>query len=148
MTELAVMQIPWAKPLAIEAQRAGMTYTVDTLRELRMRRPADAFFYIVGTDALRDMPLWREATEAMKLCELIAVTRPGYDKQALQDARAAAEDKTGAKVHIAHDANGLMISSTRVREAVAAGESVEGMVPFAVAEYIGERGLYQSIRSK
>lgn len=144
MTRLAVDQFAWAEVSAMEMRRKGRTYSVDTLSELRKSRAQDDLFYIVGADALRDLPQWKDAARAMTMCEVAAVTRGGEDAGALERYALAAKQSVGARVHIIH-APPIEISSTMVRNLCAAGEPVDQLVPAGVAAYIRERRLYQSI---
>lgn len=122
----------WAglEPCDAEIVRPGMTYTVDTLRTLKARYPDDAFFYIVGTDALRAIDNWRGIDEIRTLVTFAAIRRPGFDDEA-----------TGSDVRII-PALGPDISSGMVRRRVAEGGDIGDLVPDAVAEYIEAHGLY------
>jgi nicotinate-nucleotide adenylyltransferase len=114
-----------------EVERAGRSYTVDTLRQLRAREPGARFVLLVGADAARDLPLWREAAELRELAEVVAFDRAG---------RAAAPTPL---VHRRVEVPAVDISSTEIRRRAAAGLSIRYWVPDAVAEFIAERGLYR-----
>lgn len=144
MTRLAVENLAWAEVSAMEMRRKGRTYSVDTLSELRVSRAQDDLIYIVGADALRDLPLWKDAARAMTMCEVAAVTRGGEDAGALEQYALAAKQSVGARVHIIH-AQPMDISSTMVRNLCAAKQPIDALVPERVAAYIHERRLYQSI---
>jgi len=114
-----------------EVERAGRSYTVDTLRQLRAREPGARFVLLVGADAARDLPQWREAAELRELAEVVAFDRAG---------RAAAPTPL---VHRRVEVPAVDISSTEIRRRAAAGLSIRYWVPDAVAEFIAERGLYR-----
>ena len=141
MTEMATGHLPWAEPSRIETDRQGVIYTVDTLSLLKKERPEDELFVILGADALRDMPKWKEVSRAMQLCEVVAVTRPGMSKDELLAARDRASERTGAKVTLVWG-DSPDISSSDIRLCIAKGEPLSGLVPESVARYIVERGLY------
>jgi nicotinate-nucleotide adenylyltransferase len=114
-----------------EVERAGRSYSVDTLRQLRAREPGARFVLLVGADAARDLPLWREAAELRELAEVVAFDRAGQPAEATP------------LVHRRVEVPAVDISSTEIRRRVAAGLSIRYWVPDAVAEFIAERGLYR-----
>ncbi len=141
MTALALEGLDWAEASRLETDRAGTIYTVDTLGLLSEAYPGAELFVIVGADTLRDMPTWRDAPRAMRLCELVAVTRPGFDEEAFIAAERTAREQTGARVTPVH-ADSPDISSSSIRGRVAAGRDIAELVPAKVAEYIAKEGLY------
>lgn len=125
----------------IEAEREGVTYTVDTLRELRRLHPEARIYFIIGGDCAEHIMRWRNAAELARLCTVVAVSRAGYD---LERAQVALEGCT-----LGFDVRYLCldvpdVSSTEVRSRVSKGLSLEGMVPKAVEDYIRQTGLYMS----
>jgi len=124
----------------IELRRGGVSYTVDTLRALRAARPADEFTWIVGADQLARLAQWREPGELARLAEWAAYARPGFDWERLSSTPAP-----GFRVRrVSPDVGGLWnVSSSEVRARLARGESVTGLVPDKVIEYIRENGLYR-----
>lgn len=113
-----------------EIGRPGASYTVDTLRALRAARPADALCLLVGADAARELPEWREAEALPTLAEVVVLTRPGA---------AAPRHPLIARVV---EVPAIDISASLVRARCRGGESVRYLVPDAVAEYVAERRLY------
>jgi len=111
-----------------EIERPGLSYTVDTLRELKRERPEDQLFLLVGADAARDLPRWREAQEISRLATVVVVPRPGVP----------APDRGAAIIMEPVD-----VSATGVRDAVAAGQAFEHLVPKGVADYIAAHRLYR-----
>ena len=124
-----------------EVRREGTTYTVDTLRQFHWERPEDEWVYITGADALGILDKWWEFEQVVKLCSFAVVRRPGspeaWERARVEKLRA----KFGARIEMV-DAEGPEISSTEIRERVAQGQSIAGMVPAAVEAYIRRRGLY------
>lgn len=118
----------------VDVERAGPTFTVDTLRDLHAQYdPADLFF-ITGADTLAGLPTWREPETLIELAHMVAVTRPGHELDALPLPSSAL-----TMVEIP----GLDISSTMCRERVAREEPIDYLVPAAVVEYIGKHQLYR-----
>lgn len=125
----------------IELRRGGTSYTADTLRALRAERPGDAFTWIVGADQLARLGGWREPEELARLAEWAAYARPGYAWGA-----AVIPAIPGLRVQRVEPAGAVLwdLSSTTIRGRLARGESVAGMVPDKVIEYIREKGLYRA----
>jgi nicotinate-nucleotide adenylyltransferase len=119
-------------PCDLELERGGPSYSVDTLLELRDREPRQALVLILGSDALADLPAWREVGRIFSLARVAIVARPG--------AAAVTGPLPGDVERVA--GAGLDVSSSAIRAHLAAGSSVHYLVPPAVAGYIAKRGLY------
>jgi nicotinate-nucleotide adenylyltransferase len=115
-----------------EIDRSAPSYTVDTLRELRREHPDDELFLLIGADAARDLPRWREGNELTRLATLVVVPRSGDSGGPLPP---------GA---MELDMAPVEVSATDIRGRVAQGQKVNHLVPDAVAEYIAARGLYRT----
>jgi nicotinate-nucleotide adenylyltransferase len=113
----------------LEVRRGGVSYTVDTLRELRQARPEDELFLIVGADQLTELDSWREPDEIRRLATLVGFGREGEDP----------DEVAGVKVV---SVPRMDVSSTEVRRRVGAGEPVRYLVPDAVEAVVREGGLY------
>ena len=127
----------------VEVTRPGPSYTVDTLRILREESPPDTeFFFILGEDAVADLPRWYRPQELVSLCEFIAMPRSG--DMGRPDLTAAYDAIPGLRerVNILEDAPRMDISSSRVRQLLASGASLSGVVPDPVAKYITAQRLY------
>src|SRR5262245_26829537 len=79
MIKAAIADQPLFSVDTCEQDRAGPSYTVETLRFLRARDPGNEFFLIIGSDSVRDLGTWREPEEIAKLCTLLIVQRPGFE---------------------------------------------------------------------
>ena len=115
----------------LELRRAGPSYTVDTLRELRAREPDAELFFVTGADNLADLPRWREPDEIARLATLAVVSRAG-------DTVPANPEYPAVPVAVTR----VDVSSTEVRRRVAAGESIRYLVPEAVRAVIVRERLY------
>ena len=142
MCRLAVKSNPAFDVSALEVERAGDTYTVDTLRELRAHYPENVeLFFITGADAVVNIVRWHESAQVAALVRFIAVTRPGF-----------ALTKERKRVLAAHDAftvdylevTALAISSSDLRRRVASGRSIRYLTMACVSDYIEKRGLYRT----
>ena len=142
MTRLATADDPAFEVDAREVERPGPSYTVDTLRELRAGGETDLVL-ILGSDALADLPAWREPEAIVALARLAVAARAGEPVKAVA-ARAGEPVKAPAGARVTALAMPpLAISSTLVRERIRAGEPVDDLLPVAVADYVRARGLYR-----
>lgn len=137
MTVLATAANPAFSVSRAEVDRDGPTYTVDTLRRLRRRRPVDRLFFITGADAILNILTWKDAEECLDLAVFVAATRPGHDLAALE-----AEGLT-PRVRVL-DVPALAISSSDIRDRFPAGRSVSYLIPQEVEQYARKHGLYHT----
>jgi nicotinate-nucleotide adenylyltransferase len=136
MARRAVAQEPGFGVLALEVQRGGISYTVDTARELRRRFARDRLFWILGSDQVAQLGAWREAGALVDLLEFAAVERAGAPP-------AAAPPLPGLRLHRC-PARSLAISSTEIRERLRRGRSIAWLVPAPVLRYIQRHRLYRT----
>lgn len=130
MVELACENERGLVPSDLEAGR-DMSFSIVTIeRVLATVASTDRLFFLIGADAFAEVTTWFRWTEVIRTVEFIVVTRPGH-AYAVPD---------GAVVHSLEEVC-LPVSSSDIRERLAAGEFVEEL-PRAVFEYIRERGLY------
>lgn len=132
MLELAVAGEPGFRVEPLELERPGPSYTVDTLRALHAREPGVRFALMVGADAARELPQWKEAAALPGLATLVVFARPGAAVPA------GLPDRT-----IVVEAPQVDISATAIRARVRAGRSVRYLVPDAVAAYVATHRLYR-----
>lgn len=139
MVAAAVAGNPAFAVSALEVERPGITYAVDTLRELREELPGVELVFIVGADAALTLPRWRKSAELARLAAFAAATRPGFElgEQALRDLREHGFDMRPFAVP------GLDISSSALRRRVYAGRTIRYLVPEAVRKIIEEESLYR-----
>jgi len=126
----------------LEIRRGGISYSVDTLTELRRRHPKADFFFIIGADSLRELHLWRQAQRVVGLCTFVTVPRPGFEAKPVVDRRLDAVSRKRLRQHVLKG-HACDIASREIRARVASGRSIRYLVPDAVTEYIRRRRLYQ-----
>jgi len=114
----------------LEVRRGGVSYTVDTLRDLRRGRPSELFL-ILGADAARLFPRWKSADQVARLARLVLVARPGH------------RPGRGMPKQDIVEVPLLEISATDIRRRVRKGLSIRYLVPDAVERYIRRKGLYR-----
>jgi nicotinate-nucleotide adenylyltransferase len=135
MTVIATASNPRFHVSRADIDRAGPTYTIDTLRDLhKVYGPGAQLYFITGADALAKILSWKDALEMLSLARFIGVTRPGYD---LTDDHLPQDSVELVEVPA------MAISSSDCRVRVAAGKPVWYLVPDGVVQYIAKRGLYR-----
>jgi nicotinate-nucleotide adenylyltransferase len=133
MAVIATAANPRFSVSRVDIDRAGPTYTRDTLLDLRAREPDAEWFFITGADALSAIMEWKDVDALFELAHFIGVTRPGYVVGDLPL-------PPGAVSMV--EVPALAISSTDCRRRVAAGAPVWYLVPDGVVQYISKYGLY------
>lgn len=141
MLRLAIADKPYFKLSVMEIERAGPSYTVDTIAELREQLSSeDELFFILGWDNLAELPRWREPSRLIRLCYLVAVPIPGYPHPNMKNLEVSIP---GVSVRVMLlDKPEVDISASDIRQRVARGLSVRHLVPEPVNRYIKEHGLY------
>jgi len=135
MVRLAIAGEPRFVLDRIELRRRGVTYTLDTVRELAAAEPGTEWVLILGQDQYASLHTWRDWRELLARVTLAIANRP--------DAAPAANEQIARVPHQMVSLPMMDISSTEVRRRVAAGESIANLVPPAVASYIERRRLYR-----
>lgn len=141
MVRLAIGDKPYFKLSTMEIERAGPSYAVDTIAELKGQfGGGDELFFILGWDSLAELPKWREPERLIKMCHLVAIPRPGYPQPDLKSLEATIPGL--AQRAILLDKPEVDISGSVIRNRVAQGLSIGQLVPEPVDRYIREQGLY------
>lgn len=142
MTELATKSNPHFEVSAIEMERKGLSYTINTLQALLEEYGDDTeLYFIIGSDALAELHTWENIYGVLELTHFIAASRPGIDKT---DEIIASFGELGRKKIHRLTIPELEISATDIRHRVAEGRSIRYIVPEAVRLYIAEHVLYQT----
>jgi nicotinate-nucleotide adenylyltransferase len=141
MLRLAIADRPHFKLSAMEIERPGPSYTVDTIAELRARYGSgEEIFFILGWGSLAQLPEWREPLRLIRMCYLVAVPRPGWQRPDLEALEASIPGISQRVVFL--DKPQIDISASAIRERAARGLSLRHLVPEAVAKYIKQHKLY------
>ncbi|MFV2143371.1 MULTISPECIES: nicotinate-nucleotide adenylyltransferase [Isoptericola] len=136
MTVIATASNPRFTVSRVDIDRPGLTYTVDTLRDLRQDRPDADLYFITGADAIEQLLTWKDAGSLWEMAHFVAVTRPGHR---LTVDGLPSEGVTTLEVPA------LAISSTDCRRRAEAGQPVWYLVPDGVVQYIAKHGLYRGL---
>lgn len=134
MIRLATESNPGFHVTGIELERDGISFTVDSLRTLKELGPKVNFTLLMGSDNARDFTSWRAPEEILRLAHIGVWERPGsyYWPEVFPDYIA---QKISSPL--------IEISSTEIRNRVAAGQSIRYLTPDPVIEYIAEHGIYR-----
>ncbi len=140
MVELATQDIKGFVADDFELSKTEYTFSVNILREIKELHPDWDIHFIIGEDSLRDFHLWHKPEEIVKLCKLLVYPRDNSD---IRDLVIKRRDEYNAQIEIIK-AKQMDVSSTALREMIAKGEDITGLVPKKVIEYIKEKGLYKN----
>ncbi len=141
MVVIATASNPYFSVSRLEVDRAGPSYTIDTIRAVSEARGTETeLYFITGADAVLDVTSWRDYEKLANFCRFIAVTRPGYDLAHLR-AIVSRDDKAPQIDTI--EVPALAISSTDLRNRVSEGRPIRYLMPDSVANYIHKSGLYR-----
>lgn len=142
MTVMATYSNPHFSVSAIEMERPGPSYTIDTVRTLIAQLGEQTeLYFITGADAVHDLPTWHDIEKLLDLCNFVAATRPGCISM-IDDVIKYFGTKGRQRIHRLATPE-LEISSTDIRERVKKYRSIKYIVPESVEQYILKEGLYR-----
>ena len=127
----------------MELRRGGRSYTSDTVRRLRERFPSDELYLIMGSDMLVTLHAWHEPEEILRCCRICAASRGDLHRMELEQ-YVARRFPAEADRFIITGLEPLVISSTQIRNRLAAGEDVSDCLTEGEQIYIMEKGLYHA----
>lgn len=143
MVQLAIAGNPAFDVSSVELERAGTSYTADTLRQLCAGHPDAEWYLLLGADNVADLAGWREPAEIARLARICVTRRPGHPLDLgrlsppfTRDEIARIEGRTIAMPL-------LELSGREIRERASQGRSIRYLVPAAVEAYIQAKGLYR-----
>jgi nicotinate-nucleotide adenylyltransferase len=139
MARLAVAGHEGLEVSELEVRRPGASFTVDTLRDIHASDPSVELTFIVGGDMASTLPRWREPREILRLARLAVAERDGLAREQVLAALGpldAADRVSFLRMPP------IEVSSSQVRDFVAAGRAIDELVPAAVADYISAHHLY------
>jgi nicotinate-nucleotide adenylyltransferase len=134
----------------------GPHYSVDTVRRARrMLKPGDNLYFLIGLDALIDLPHWKQFRQLLDLTDFIVVSRPGFDSREIERAlpRELLDQRprrNSRQIRLRRSTLYILphvevpVASTGLREAIRQKQSITGIVPPMVEQYILKEGLYRA----
>jgi nicotinate-nucleotide adenylyltransferase len=153
MLRLAIKGNSFFKLSSIEIQRGGISYSIDTLRD--MEKKLEDLYYLIGVDAFSEIRTWHRFTDLFFHTNFIVMVRPSHRRKSglamfpaeVKKQIKILDDRTfqhisGKKIYLRYVTQ-LDISATRIRESMAEGKSIRYLVPVAVENYIKERKIYE-----
>ena len=147
MIRLAIADNPYFKLSTLEVERPGPSYTVDTLTILRKQLGSRAsLFFILGRDALAELPLWKEPQKVMRLCRFVVAPRPLLERvessgsENLKDLERAIPGLLERVIEL--DMPVIGISSSEIRQRIVRGLPIRYLVPPEVEEYMAKHKVY------
>lgn len=154
MVKIAIKNNPEFSANDCEIERGGLSYTIDTLKTLKLVYPDNALIFIIGTDAFNRFNEWEDRYEILQLAHLLVVNRPGFlpttnpkviellEKHQTKDARSLQKQNAGLIYLI--DIAPLPISATQIRNLIKSNQSASNLVAKEVWKYICKNKLYYS----
>jgi len=141
MVRLAIMGNPRFVLSYVDVEREGPSYTVDLIKILRQGFADEIeLYFIMGTDSLAEILTWRAPAEIIRLCRLAVFNRPGF----VADLGALEKQLPGMRARVDFvDAPAMEIAASEIQRRVRAGESIAGLTPEFVEQYIAEHDLYK-----
>jgi nicotinate-nucleotide adenylyltransferase len=154
MTKIAIQNNPYFDISDIEMKKHAVSYSIETIKRLTL-------FFILGIDAVLDLPKWKQPQQLLTLTNLIVISRPGFSfvdlcstpyfadvkKKTLREIDRG--DKTGFSFELDTDRkaylckiSGLEISASRIRALIKEGKSTKYLLPDSVESYIISHKLY------
>jgi nicotinate-nucleotide adenylyltransferase len=158
MVRLAVAKNSKFSVSTAEISRAGVSYSIDTVRDFAAALGKnDSLYFIIGLDAFREIGTWKDFAKLFPLCNFIVTSRPGSkEKDPLKGTGVAVKKlfcydfkkknyrhKSGTRVHF-DELTDIAISASEIRSLVKEGKSIRYLVPSAVEKYIKRRALYNN----
>ena len=126
----------------IECDRAGNSYTYETLEELKSKNPDTQYYLIIGADSLVQMELWQKPENILRDAIILVAKRQGPTTQEFLDKMEEIKAKYNADIRVI-PCTYIDISSTEIRERVKAGKSIRYLVPEVTENYIKKHHLYE-----
>ena len=146
--------VPSLAEVEVDGGAPHVFYSIDTVRRFRREYPDDHLFFIVGADQFLEIPTWKSYDSLLDACDFIIASRPGFKMEALRLvvppeklARTSSpdDDKIALRKSVVHLLTTVAshVSSTEIRERREKGQSIHGLVPPRVEEYIVGQALYR-----
>jgi nicotinate-nucleotide adenylyltransferase len=141
MTKLAISSNPYFEISLMGVNRKDTSYTIDDIRDLKVKYPNDELYFIIGSDIIYEIEKWKEFNKLTKLCKFVLFDRWGKEEEHIN--KKIEELEAVYKLNIEKVESPLInISSTTIRNRRSEGYSIKYMVPKSVENYIIKYGIY------
>jgi nicotinate-nucleotide adenylyltransferase len=131
MIRLGIKENKYFSVSDIEIKRDGLSYTIDTIRELKVVYPKDELYFIIGSDLLKYLEEWKDIPQIIKMVKFIVATRPGYPLESIPAYISTMPIRA------------VDISAFDIRSAVKENKTFRYLVPETVYRYIIRNKLYK-----
>ena len=153
----SIIDEPWAEVSPWELDREGTTYCFEQLDAFRSARPGDEILLMIGADSLADFPSWKKSTEILRDTAVVVLPREPFDRERIgarvsesiserirwfSGGEPCPEGPSAGAIWVL-PVEPVTISSTDLRNRLAAGGEVRGEIPAAALELIGRHRLYR-----
>ena len=128
----------------MEIKRGGVSYTIDTLRELEESQLDNEWFFLMGADSLESFSSWKEPDEILKLAKPIVVGRPGSEIDLGSLEKNSSADYVKSLRDLSVESPLIEISSSNIRQRVAESKSIRFLVPRSIEQYIVTQKMYDA----
>ena len=143
MVRLAIFPNPDFEISDIETTRVKLSYTVDTIRELKKIYKEEKLYFLIGLDSLFQLKTWKKIGDLSQEIEFVVALRPGYiDKEEINREIDFLRENFGTKINLIKTPL-YEISSTDLRDRIHEGKSLRYLIPKKVLDYIEESGFYK-----
>ena len=143
MVRLAISPNPDFEISDIETTRVNLSYTVDTIRELKKIYKEEKLYFLIGLDSLFQLKTWKKIGDLSQEIEFVVALRPGYiNKEEIDNEIDFLRENFGTKINLIKTPL-YEISSTDLRDRIHEGKSLRYLIPKKVLDYIEESGFYK-----
>ena len=143
MVRLAISPNPDFEISDIETTRVNLSYTVDTIRELKKIYKEEKLYFLIGLDSLFQLKTWKKIGDLSQEIEFVVALRPGYiDKEEINNEIDFLRESFGTRINLIKTPL-YEISSTDLRDRIHEGKSLRYLIPKKVLDYIEESGFYK-----
>ena len=129
MVRLAIQGVEGLYVEPFELDRGGVSYSYETMRQLKEREPDTEFYFVIGGDSIDSLHTWYRIEELVKLVQFVGVNRPGAQSVSMYNVQMV-------------DIPEIYLSSSLIRERIKRGQTIQYLVPNDVAEYIRKERIY------
>lgn len=140
MITRAIKELNYLELSLLEIERGGVTYTADTLKELK--KSYDYIYFIIGADSLFSIDKWYKPEYVLANCHLLASNRNNIDEAVLNERIDYLKNNYNANISFISNVN-IPYSSSEIRKLISENKNVSNMLPPLVEAYINENKLYR-----
>ena len=131
MVRLAIQDVQGLYIEPFELERGGVSYSYETMQQLKEREPSTEFYFIIGGDSIDSLHTWYRIDELANLVKFVGVNRPGTKSMSMYNVQMV-------------DIPEIYLSSSLIRKRIQRGETIQYLVPNAVAEFIRKERIYET----